>query len=333
MHQRERIKAAGIQNVPFWCKRSQGPSRFLLSILYYAGLDIEIKRIIIYFCRNQKKTTMSNTGMVNHYYDFITNDERRTFEGACVGVYSKLSSALPDLNKACTQTLTTFVATDIAAISGIIRWAGQASYDTSVFNMSFTMKQVLEKARVVFFSFCDRLFDRGVISFDSDRELAFKAFLGYATLENGQNLFIDMNYDTIPAELKRLKSPLYKSTVVYSEDKLFSVSRLMRRVNLLSFPEVDNEKMCFAVKKVKVTENEVVSLRLYTVMRFESEAFTTALDEIHVFFEGAAERKLKDVKHDVGRMIYKKHREKADLYAYAFDTIMLGHSLSIQQDQ
>lgn len=276
---------------------------------------------------------MSNTSMVNTLYDFFTNDDRRSFEGACVGVYSKLSSSLPDLNKACTQTLTSFVATDIAAISGIIRWAGQASYDTSVFNMSFTMKEVIEKAQTVFYQFCDRLFSRGVISINSDRELAFKAFLGYAVLENGQNLFIDMNYDTIPDELKKLKNPLYKSTVVYSEDKLFTINRLFGRVNLLSFSELNDEKMCIAVQKAKVTERDVITLRLYTVMRFDSNDFTTALKDIHSFFEGAADRKLKDVKKDIGRMIYKEHRGKIALYAYAFDTTMMNHSLSIQQMQ
>lgn len=274
---------------------------------------------------------MSNTSMVNKYYDFIASDERKTFECICVGVYSRLSSALPDLNKACTQTLTSFVATDIAAISGIMRWAGQASFDTNVFNMTFTMKTVIEKAHLVFSQFCDRLLFRGVISNNSDRELAFKAFLGYAALENGQNLFIDMNYDTIPAELKKLKSPLYKSTVVYSEDKLFSINRLMGRVNLLSFLEVDNEQMCIAVQKVKVSENDVLNLRLYTVMRFEKDAFTTAIEEINNYFDGAANRKVKDVKKDIGRMIYKKHRDNVALYAYAFDLNMLGLSLSIQQ--
>lgn len=269
---------------------------------------------------------MDNTRMVNVYYDFITNDERRTFEGACVGIYSKLAAALPDMNKACTQTLTSFVATDIAAISGIIRWAGQASYDTNFFNMSFTMKDVIEKARAVFFQFCDRLFSRGVISINSDRELAFKAFLGYATLENGQNLFIDMNYDTIPDELKKLKSPLYKSTVVFSNDKLYSINRFWGRIDLNSFKELDNEKMCNVIRKVKATKDDVVVLRLYTVMRFDSDAFTKALEEIHPFFTGAGERKLKDVKKDIGKMIYKEHRDKIALYAYAFDTTILGVS-------
>ena len=272
---------------------------------------------------------MSNTSLVDKYYDFIANDERKSFEGICVGVYSRLSSALPDLNKACTQTLTSFVATDIAAISGIIRWAGQASFDTNVFNMSFTMKEVIGKAHMVFSQFCDKLLSRGVISIDSDRDLAFKAFLGYAVLENGQNLFIDMNYDTIPNELKELKNPLYKSTVVYSDDKLYSINRLLRRVNLLSFQDVDHVKMCNAVQQVKVTDNDVQRLRLYTVMRFDHDSFARALNDIHRYFEGAAERKLKDVKKDIGKMIFKEHLDEVALYAYAFDTTMMGLSLSI----
>lgn len=281
---------------------------------------------------NQMKAAMNNTSMVNKYYDFIASDERKSFEAISVGVYSRLSSALPDLNKACTQTLTSFVATDIAAISGIIRWAGQASYDTNVFNMTFTMKEVIEKAQQVFSQFCDRLLSRGIISDNSDRELAFKAFLGYAVLENGQNLFIDMNYDTIPNELKKLKNPLYTSTAVYCDDKLFSINRLMGRVNLLSFQDVDNEKMCFAVQRVKVSDDDLQRLRFYTVMRFDQDSFTNALEDIHRFFEGAAERKLKEVKKDVGKMIYREHRDKMALYVYAFDTTMLGHSMSIQQE-
>lgn len=273
---------------------------------------------------------MDNTNLVNTYFDFITNDERVTFEGICVGVYSKLSSSLADLNKACTQTLTSFVDIDIAATSGIIRWAEQASYDTKIFNMSFTVKDVFEKAHKVFSLFCDKLYSRGIITFNSNQELAFKAFLGYATLENSTNLFIDMNYDAVPDELKRLKSLSYKSTAVYSKDLLFSINRFWNRVDLNSFQEVDNERMCFAVQKITATKEELLKLQHYTIMRFDQDSFTKAMEIIHGYFEGAADRKLKDVKKDIGKMIYKEHRDRAAMFAYAFDVTMMGHSVSIQ---